>query len=80
VAFQIESLAFLRQNLQRNLVKAWWWCWCYPTPFEGWRRRRTSRRTNSRSHSKDGGAEELHGDPTVMPHPKVWTRYQKWKK
>ena len=22
---------------------------------------------------RDGGAEELHGDPTVGPHPKVWT-------
>ena len=22
---------------------------------------------------KDGGAEELRGDPTVGPHPKVWT-------
>ena len=21
----------------------------------------------------DGGAEELRGDPTVGPHPKVWT-------
>jgi len=27
----------------------------------------------------DEGAEELHGDPTVEPHPKVWTRGQKWK-
>jgi len=24
--------------------------------------------------------EELHGDPTVGPCPKVWTRGQKWKK
>ena len=22
---------------------------------------------------RNGGAEELHGDPTVGPHPKVWT-------
>ena len=22
---------------------------------------------------RDGGAEELRGDPTVGPHPKVWT-------
>jgi len=29
---------------------------------------------------RDGGVEELHGDPTVGPHPKVWTRGQKWKK
>jgi len=27
----------------------------------------------------DGGVEELHGDPTVGPRPKVWTRSQKWK-
>jgi len=27
----------------------------------------------------DGGVEELHGDPTVGPRPKVWTRGQKWK-
>jgi len=27
-----------------------------------------------------GGVEELHGDPTVGPRPKVWTRGQKWKK
>jgi len=29
---------------------------------------------------RDGGVEELHGDPTVGPHPKVWTRGQNWKK
>jgi len=23
---------------------------------------------------------ELHGDPTVGPRPKIWTRGQKWKK
>jgi len=28
----------------------------------------------------DGGVKEPHGDPTVGPHPKVWTRGQKWKK
>jgi len=28
----------------------------------------------------DGRVEELYGDPTVGPHPKVWTRGQKWKK
>jgi len=28
---------------------------------------------------RDGGVEELHEDPTVGPHPKVWTRGQKWK-
>jgi len=28
----------------------------------------------------DEGAEELHGDPTVKPHSKVWTRSQTWKK
>ena len=22
---------------------------------------------------RDGGAEELRGDPTIGPHPKVWT-------
>jgi len=27
----------------------------------------------------DGGVEELHGDPTVGPRPKVGTRGQKWK-
>jgi len=27
----------------------------------------------------DECAEELHGDPTVEPHPKVWTRDKKWK-
>jgi len=25
---------------------------------------------------RDGGVEELHGDPTVGPRPKVWTRGQ----
>jgi len=29
---------------------------------------------------RDGSVEELHRDPTVGPHPKVWTRGQKWKK
>jgi len=29
---------------------------------------------------RDGGIEELHGDPTVGPRPKVWTRGQKRKK
>jgi len=29
---------------------------------------------------RDVGVEELHGDPTVGPRPKVWTRGQKWKK
>jgi len=29
---------------------------------------------------RDGGAEELHEDPTVGPRPKIWTRGQKWKK
>jgi len=28
----------------------------------------------------DGGVEKLHGDPTVGPRSKVWTRGQKWKK
>jgi len=28
---------------------------------------------------RDGGMEELHRDPTVVPLPKVWTRCQKWK-
>jgi len=25
---------------------------------------------------RDGGVEKLHGDPTVRPRPKVWTRSQ----
>jgi len=29
--------------------------------------------------SRDGGAEELRGDPTVGPRPKVWTKDQRWK-
>jgi len=29
---------------------------------------------------RDGGVEELHGDSTVGPCPKVWTKGQKWKK
>jgi len=28
---------------------------------------------------RDEDVEELHEDPTVGPHPKVWTRDQKWK-
>jgi len=28
----------------------------------------------TRSLPRDGGVEELHGDPTVGPHPKVWNR------
>jgi len=31
----------------------------------------------TRSLPRDGGVEKLHGDPTVGPHPKVWTRGQK---
>jgi len=27
---------------------------------------------------RDGGVEKLHGDPTVGPRPKVWTKVQKW--
>jgi len=27
---------------------------------------------------RDGDVEELHGDPTVWPRPKVWTRGQKF--
>ena len=27
----------------------------------------------TRPFPRDGGAEELHGDPIVGPHPKVWT-------
>jgi len=26
---------------------------------------------------RDGGIEEQHSDPTVWPHPKIWTRGQK---
>jgi len=33
----------------------------------------------TQSLPKDGGVEELHGDPTVGPRPKVWTRGQKLK-
>jgi len=29
---------------------------------------------------RDESVEELHGDPTVGPRPKVWMRGQKWKK
>jgi len=29
---------------------------------------------------RNGGVEGLHRDPTIGPHPKVWTRGQKWKK
>jgi len=29
---------------------------------------------------RDGGVEELYGDPTIGPRPKFWTRGQKWKK
>jgi len=28
---------------------------------------------------RDRGVEEFHGDPTVGPRFKVWTRGQKWK-
>jgi len=34
----------------------------------------------TRPLSRDGGVEELYGDPTVGPRPKVWIRGQKWKK
>jgi len=27
---------------------------------------------------RDGGADELRGDPTVEPHTKVWIRGKKW--
>jgi len=27
---------------------------------------------------RDGGLEKLHGDPTVGPRPKIWTRDKKW--
>jgi len=29
---------------------------------------------NKKVLPRDGGVEELHGDPTVGPRPKVWTR------
>jgi len=29
---------------------------------------------------RDGGVEELHGDPTVRPRSKVWSIGHKWKK
>jgi len=29
---------------------------------------------------RDGGVEELHGDPTVGLRHKFWTRGQKWNK
>jgi len=28
---------------------------------------------------RDECMEELHGNRTVRPHPKVWTRVQKWE-
>jgi len=28
---------------------------------------------------RDGGVEELYGDPAFGPRPKAWTRGQKWK-
>jgi len=28
---------------------------------------------------RDGGAKELHGDPTIGPRPNVWTRGQNGK-
>jgi len=31
----------------------------------------------TRPFQRDGGVEELHGDPTVRTRPKVWTRGQK---
>jgi len=34
----------------------------------------------TRPFPRNGGVEELHGDLTVGPRPKVWTRGQKWKK
>jgi len=34
----------------------------------------------TRPLQRDGGVEELYGDPTVGSRPKVWTRGQKWKK
>jgi len=33
----------------------------------------------TRSLPRDGGVEEFHGDSTVWPRTKVWTR-GKWKK
>jgi len=35
---------------------------------------------STRPLSRDEGVKELHGDPTVGPHLKVWARGQKWKK
>jgi len=34
----------------------------------------------TRPRPKVGSVEELHGDTSVWPRPKVWTRGQKWKK
>jgi len=34
----------------------------------------------TRPLSRVGSAEKFFGDPTVGPHPRVWTRGQKWKK
>jgi len=36
--------------------------------------------TRIRSLPRNTSAEELHGDSTVKPRPKVWTRDQRWKK
>jgi len=35
--------------------------------------------STTRPISRDGGAEQFHGDPRVWLRLKVWTRGQKWK-
>ena len=51
----IRSFKLCPKNLFRTVfwvnihVRWWWWWWYYPTPSEGWGRRGTPRRPNSRA-------------------------------
>ena len=45
----VKCLIQGRNNMTRMRVKHWWWWWYNPTPSEGWGRRGTPRRPNSRA-------------------------------
>jgi len=57
----------------------------YQQKTYGFSSKNTGKQNNSggsatRSLPRDGGAQELHGELTVGPRPKVWNRRQNWKK
>ena len=49
---QVEKVPLLKESVpeaEGTAKMEWWWWWYYPTPSEGWGRRGTPRRPNSRA-------------------------------